>query len=156
MTPFETLAAAARHRVALEAEGDDLVASAAVKPPESLFDALRANKPAIMAMVRARAAANYAMRAPPPPDCDDRRWSAAIEGLRAFVENRWSDIASALGWMPEELYRVPPAWSRFDLTGAALMLEGKSVVAVTTDSIVIETPSGARHRFYRVSRVRIA
>jgi hypothetical protein len=156
MTPFETLAAAARHRVALEAEGDHLVASAAVKPPDSLFDALRANKPAIMAMVRARAAASDAMRAPAPPDCDDKRWSAAVRGLRAFVEKGWADVASALGWTPEELYRVPPVWSRVDLTGAALMLEGKSVVAVTTDSIVIETPSGARQRFYRVSRVRLA
>jgi hypothetical protein len=156
MTPFETLSEAARHRVRLEAEGDDLVASAAVKPPEPLFDALRANTPAIIAIVRARAAANHAMRAPPPPNCDDKRWSAAVEGLRAFIEKGWSDIASALGWTPEELFCVPPTWSRVDLTGAALLLEGKSVVAVTTDSIVIETPSGARQGFYRASRARIA
>ena len=78
-----------------------------------------------------------------------------MHGLKRFVDDGWSDKAALLGWTGVELYRVPPKWSRIDLTGAALLIGDRQVIAVTEASIVIETPSGAL-KFRRLGREHIA
>jgi hypothetical protein len=64
--------------------------------------------------------------------------------------------AALMGWTKDELYRVPPCWGRFDLTGAALLIGQSRVIAVTEASIVIETHSGARLKFRRIGREHLA
>ena len=76
--------------------------------------------------------------------------------LQHFVNQGWCDQAALLGWSVEELYRVPPVWSRVDLTGAALSIGRNKVVAITEASIVIETPSGSHLKFRRIGREHIA
>jgi hypothetical protein len=61
-----------------------------------------------------------------------------------------------LGWTAVELYRAPPKWSRIDLTGIALLIGDRQVIAVTQHSIVIETPSGAPLKFRRLGRQHLA
>jgi hypothetical protein len=51
---------------------------------------------------------------------------------------------------------VPHVWARVDLTGAALMIGDRRVVAVTKSSIVIETLSGSQLKFRRIGREHLA
>ena len=107
-------------------------------------------------ILSAREAARTALAANPPDDCSDADWAKARRGLKRFVDAGWSDKAAQLGWTDVELYRLPPIWSRIDLTGAALLIGDRPVIAVTEDSIVIETPSGAPLKFRRLSREHLA
>jgi hypothetical protein len=93
-----------------------------------------------------------ALAAEPPEDCSDARWAEALRGLKRFLRANWSDKAALLGWTAVELYRVPPQWSRIDLTGAALLIGDRRVIAVTEDSIVTEAASGAPLKFRRLGR----
>ena len=92
---------------------------------------------------------------PCPDDVSPERWERARAGALRFAQ-QWGDQAMRLGWTAVELYRVPPLWSRIDLTGAALLIGDRKVIAVTEDSIVIETPSGARLKFRRLGREHLA
>ena len=80
----------------------------------------------------------------------------AQDGLQRFVRDGWGDQAALLGWTVDELYRVPPVWGRVDLTGAALLIGDRRVVAVTEASIAIETLSGSRLKFRRIGREHLA
>jgi hypothetical protein len=61
-----------------------------------------------------------------------------------------------MGWTKDELYRVPPLWSRIDLTGAALLIGQSRVIAVTEASVAIETLSGSQLKFRRIGREHVA
>jgi hypothetical protein len=65
-------------------------------------------------------------------------------------------LPALLGWTKDELYRVPPQWSRVDLCGAALLIGDRRVVAGTEASIVIEARSGSRLKFRRLGREHLA
>lgn len=45
-----------------------------------------------------------------------------------FHNEGWADQAALLGWTMEGLYRVPPAWARVSLTGAALLISDRRVI----------------------------
>ena len=126
------------------------------EPPAAVVDLLRANESALLTILSAREAAMAALSGASPDDCSDTRWAAAMRGLRRFVDGGWSDKAALLGWTAVELYHLPPLWSRIDLTGAALLIGDRRVIAVTEDSIVIETPSGASLKFRRLGREHLA
>jgi hypothetical protein len=126
------------------------------EPPAAVVDLLRANESALLTILSAREAAMVALSRARPEDCSDARWAGAMHGLKRFVDVGWSDKAALLGWTAVELYRVPPLWSRIDLTGAALLIGDRRVIAVTEDSIVIEPPSGASLKFRRLGREHLA
>ena len=115
-----------------------------------------AAKPDFLRVLAGREAAKIAANAEPPPDCLPRRWTEAQDGLRRFVADGWGDQATLLGWTVDELYRVPPVWARVNLTGAALLIGDRRVVAVTEAAIVIETRSGSHLKFRRIGREHIA
>ena len=117
---------------------------------------LRTVKPDLLRVLAGREAARAALNAEPPPDCLPQRWVAAQEGLKRFVADGWGDQAALLGWTADELYRVPPVWARVDLTGAALLVGERRIVALTEASIVIETLSGSRLKFRRIGREHLA
>jgi hypothetical protein len=149
------LAAAKAAGIEVSLDGDRLLLEAA-DLPEDVVDLLTANKPDLMRILAGREAATVASNAKPPSDCSPPRWSAAQYGLKRFVERGYADRATLLGWTPEELYHVPPVWNRVDLTGAALMIDDRKVVAVTESSIAIETRSGAQLKFRRIGREHLA
>jgi hypothetical protein len=107
-------------------------------------------------VLAAREAAQTALSASPPADCPDDRWGEATRGLDRFLAGGWGDKAALLGWAAEELYRLPPLWSRIDLTGAALLVGFRRVIAVTADNIVIESRAGSRLKFRRIGREHLA
>jgi hypothetical protein len=95
------------------------------------------------------------VKAARPPDVTDDRWKEAINGLEAFLVDGWGDEAEAAGWRHDELYAVPPLWAAIDRCGVALLIGSDRVVEVSAEAIVIETPSGARQRFYRKPRPEV-
>ena len=129
---------------------------AAAAPPPDVVAVLAAAKPDFLRVLAGREAARTALNATAPPDCLPRRWTEAQDGLRRFVADGWADQAALLGWTPDELYRVPPVWTRIDLAGAALLIAARRVVAVTEASIAIETPSGSHLKFRRIGREHLA
>jgi hypothetical protein len=60
---------------------------------------------------------------------------SSLVAFDVFVLEGWGDQAALLGWSKDELYRVPSRMARVDLCGAALMIEGRRVIAVTEANI---------------------
>ena len=129
---------------------------AAAAPPPDVVSVLAAAKPDFLRVLAARDAARAALNAEAPPDCLPQRWVTAQEGLHRFVSDGWGDQAALLGWSVNELYRVPPLWSRVDLAGAALLIADRRVIAVTEASLAIETPTGSQLKFRRIGREHLA
>ncbi len=78
-------------------------------------------------------------------------WQQAVEDGRRFLA-QWGDQAQALGWTPRDLFglhQVPdkpaPSYrrlSRYDQTGLIWLLQGRTVVALTTDTAAIQGSNG--------------
>jgi hypothetical protein len=78
-------------------------------------------------------------------------WQQALEDGRRFLA-KWVEQAEALGWTSRELFglHTPPErpaasyqrLSRYDETGLIWLLQGRPVVALTTDAAAIQTSSG--------------
>jgi hypothetical protein len=152
---LEAIAAAKSAGVKITLDGDGLILEADPLPPD-IVALLRTVKPDLLRVLASREAARAALNAAAPPDCLPQRWVAAQESLRRFVRDGWCDQTALLGWTTDELYRVPSLWSRVDLTGAALLIGERRIVALTEASIVIETLSGSRLKFRRIGREHLA
>jgi hypothetical protein len=153
MSVLEAMAEASVAGVILTLDGDGIILETDTPPlPAAVVARLKSVKPDLLHILEWRDAALAALNAKPPLDAREDRWLEAMRGLRRFVVGGWGDRAALLGWTKEELYRVPPVWSRVDLTGAALMIGDRQVIAVTVANIVIETRSGPRLKFRRIGR----
>ena len=104
---------------------------AAAAPPPDVVAVLAAAKPDFLRVLAGREAAKAALNAAAPIDCLPHRWVAAQEGLKRFIADGWGDQAALLGWTADELYRIPPLWSRVDLTTGAALLVGERRMIVT-------------------------
>jgi hypothetical protein len=155
MTGAEALALAKTRGVTIRLDGTELELIADRKPDSNLLDAIAGCKAEIIALlhpdaVRRRLEAEAeVLRAPRPPDVIDAHWAAAQRGLRAFIAAGYGEEAERLGWPRDELYAVPPLWSRGDLCGAALVIGDREVIGITSNEIRIRTSSGAPLAFYR-------
>jgi hypothetical protein len=116
---LQALAAAKAAGVKIIRQGNGLILEARPKLPADVVAQLKAAKPDLLRILAGREAAKATLDAEPPPDCSEERWARALHGLQTFVDQGWGDQSLLLGWIAEELYRVPPVWSRIDLTGAA-------------------------------------
>jgi hypothetical protein len=152
---LKALAAAKTAGVTITLDGDGLILEADPLPSD-IVALLKASKPDLLCVLAAREAAKAGLNAVAPPDCLPQRWVAAQDGLKRFVADGYGDQAALLGWTSDELYRVPPVWARVDLTGAALLIADRRVIAVTETAIAIETPSGSRLKFRRIGREHLA
>jgi hypothetical protein len=92
------------------------------------------------------------IRAKRSPDVSDAQWKVATDSLKAFLLSGQADEALRLGWPHDELFAVPPLWSRVDLCGVALLIGDREVVSVAPDKIQVKTASGATLSFYRRSQ----
>lgn len=154
---LEALAAAKAAGVTIILEGQEIFVEAKNRsPPPHIVVLLRTVKPDLLRVLTGREAAHAAFNAHPPPDCSEDRWAVARQGLQYFVEKGFGDQAALLGWTIEELYGVPPLWARIDQTGAALLAGDRRVIALTENSIAIETHFGSHLKFRRIGREHIA
>jgi hypothetical protein len=118
----------------------------------ALIDARKADISAFLhpdAVRRRLDAEAEVLRAPRPPDVSDDRWETALDGLRAFIAAGYGAEAERLGWPRDELYAVPPLWSRVDLCGVGLAIGDREVISVAADRIQIKASSGSVLSFYR-------
>ena len=66
------------------------------------------------------------------------------------LADAWAPQALAFGWSAVDLFGVEPDGARrLDRDGLAASLEGRKVVAVTSEAATIATPSGGLLRHYR-------
>jgi hypothetical protein len=157
MSAFEALAAAKAAGVKLTLDGDGIILETKAPPlPADVVELLRSFKPGLLRILEWREAAKATFLSKPPPDAREDRWALALQGLHRFVWQGWSDQAALLGWSKEELFRVPPLWSRIDLAGAPLLIADQRVIAVTEHSIAAKTPSGSTLKFRRIGREHLA
>jgi hypothetical protein len=80
----------------------------------------------------------------PPP-----RWRLFIDDCGRFLDRGFAARAAALGWGPHDLFgcdRDRPV-ARIDQAGLLWLLRGHRLVALTADTAVIETPTGARQTY---------
>jgi hypothetical protein len=152
---LKALAAAKEARIAVEVEGEKLVLRGSDLSNE-IVDLFIANKPDLMRVYKCREAANAIFLSQPPLGCWPNHWSAARRSVIAFVQEGWGDQAALMGWTPEELYKLPPAWGRLDLTGAALLIGDRKVVEVTEAAITTKGLRGTELKFRRAGREHLS
>jgi hypothetical protein len=155
MSVLETIARAEKAGVIVRLDRGQLIAEAD-ELPSAIITELRAVRPGLMRLLRARQAAEMALRTERPEDCWMHRWAEAQRGLAGFVHNGWSDRCVLLGWTPEELFRLPVPWARVDLCGCAWLIGDKKVLMATADHIVISASQGSMLKFRRLGREHIA
>jgi hypothetical protein len=88
-----------------------------------------------------------------PAYVEPDRWQRCLEDARAFLPT-WGEQAAALGWTADDLFQLhsPPPnpkpsysrLSRHDCRGLLWGLDGCRVVALSSNSAVVATVSGAR------------
>ena len=86
------------------------------------------------------------LRGVPPP-----RWRQFLEDASVFVRSSWDKQAAALGWTPIDLVgcdRKKP-FARIDRLGLIWLLNGDKVVALSTDTAVIESATSSRLTYHR-------
>jgi len=91
-----------------------------------------------------------------PDHVEVGRWQRAVEDGRRFLA-QWGEQAAALGWTARDLFglHTPPAdphptydrLSRYDATGLLWLLEGRTVTALSSDTAVIRTATGANLKY---------
>ena len=89
------------------------------------------------------------------------RWQQTTEDSEAFV-SQWGKQALALEWTPRDLWGLPnspdnpaPSYSRlsrYDETGLLWLLQGKSVTALSIQTAVIKSATGAITRYRKDSK----
>jgi hypothetical protein len=84
-----------------------------------------------------------------PPDMAPDRFERARLGAQRFAMN-WAAIAISKGWASDELFNCPEPFAHAAI-GAAWRVNDAVVLAVETDAILIQTPTGSRKRIYRRS-----
>jgi hypothetical protein len=67
------------------------------------------------------------------------------------ILKRWAVQLAAFGWTAADVFGADPhaPWTRLDGMGLALLLHDCKLTAVTAETAVLKTPSGATQRFYR-------
>ena len=85
-----------------------------------------------------------------PAGYPEARWQTLIDDAGKFMD-RWAVQVSSMGWSVGEVFGVHPDApdARIDLKGLVLCIGGTEVVAVSADSVTVQTPSGARQRIFR-------
>jgi hypothetical protein len=91
-----------------------------------------------------------------PDHVEPDRWQRAVEDGRRFLA-QWGEQAAALGWTAKDLFGLFPVpekphptfnrLSRYDETGLCWLLEGRTVVALSSDTAVIRTATGATLKY---------
>ena len=85
-----------------------------------------------------------------PADVPPQQWLLFIDDCGRFA-HEWAWRASRLGWTPLALFgcdRTRP-FARLDRAGLLWLVEGRRIVALTTETAAIETPGGKRLTYRR-------
>ena len=164
MSAAQAIELAHRHGVELEPRGELLHYRAAAQPPPEVLEALRQHKSEIMS-----ALATASPGAPQdwlegvsrlrgmstPETVAPDSWAAFLASCESFIASPWPGKAASMGWDAYALFgchNLKPV-ERVDRMGLLWLLRGGRVAALTSESAVIEMPSGSRLT-YRVKHTR--
>jgi len=90
---------------------------------------------------------------PRHPDFTEDRWQSLIDDAGRFMDG-WAVTVAAMGWTALEVFgvdgRMP--YTRIDQMGLVPLLGGSEVVAVSADSVTVQTSTGARQRILRANK----
>ena len=92
---------------------------------------------------------------PPPEDMAPESWMLFLASCDAFMAGPWPGKAASMGWTAHNLFgcdNLKPV-ERVDRMGLLWLLRGGRIVALTSESAVIEMPSGSRLT-YQVKHTR--
>ena len=86
----------------------------------------------------------------PRGDVPPKQWQIFISDAAGFLNCPWAIRAIELGWGAHDLLGCDKErpFARLDHAGLLWLLEGRMLVAVTTESAAIATPSGGRLTYY--------
>jgi hypothetical protein len=87
----------------------------------------------------------------PPGDALPRRWQRFVDDVGLFLDSPFCAVAMALGWGPHDLFgcdRDRP-FARIDQAGLLWLVHGDRLIAMTKNTAIIETPTGARQTYRR-------
>jgi hypothetical protein len=97
-----------------------------------------------------------ALRSRRPDYVPHPRWERAVADSARFI-SLWGEQALALEWSPRDLWGLhkppdnpPPSYSRlsrYDQTGLLWLLEGRNVTALSSETAVIKSATGAVTRY---------
>lgn len=161
--PQTLLCAALALGLRFEADGDDLYLDGDSEPPAALVAQLRQHKAQLLDIVRRGEttvdpdgippawAAGFARLDPdaPPANFPSRRWAQLVDDIGAFLDSGFAVQAAALGWTALDLFGCDDCQphARIDQAGLLILLHGDRIIALTADSVTIETATGARQTF---------
>ena len=122
----------------------DWVEEPAPTPPPA------ADPPGSDAVATVRKAVALMEQSPRPEGYSERAWYQVLRDLRIFTDH-WLDIALGCGWALIDLYGAPKdlRHNRLDQVGAALLLDGRQVLSIDPNRIVIENGPSGPSIFYR-------
>jgi hypothetical protein len=150
----EVLIDARNAGVKLSLEGGKLIAEAS-ELPLALVAELQAVRSDLLPLLAMHEAAQPAFAAERPRGARGGEWADALRGLKRFLADGWGDQAMLLGWVPGQLFAVPPVWARIELTGVALLVGRWQVVDVDAAAITIKPPwSESQLKFHRRDDLR--
>lgn len=85
----------------------------------------------------------------PAPPSHARRWERIV-GDALMLGDTWAPLAFALGWRDVDLWGCDPDGSRrLDRDGLAMLLDGRTLLAMTETAATIATPGGRMLSNYR-------
>jgi hypothetical protein len=87
----------------------------------------------------------------PPGDMPAARWLRFVDDVGHFLDGGFAEQAAALGWGPHDLFGADAdrPFARVDRAGLLWLLHGDRLVALTADTAIIETSTGARQTYRR-------
>ncbi len=173
-TAFDVLSRARQHGVSITPTGSTLKLRAERKPPDGLLADLRAHKAEILAILSGEgwtdeheefaAQAEFDCGVPrlwaeglarldpsrPPADVPPQRWLLFIGDCGRFA-HEWASRASQLGWTSVAVFGCDPIrpFARLDRAGLLWVVEGRRIIALTTETAAIEISGGKRLSYRR-------
>jgi len=85
---------------------------------------------------------------PKPSNVSARRWRLAVDAAGRFCD-QWAAKAAALGWSTLDIFgvdRLKPVDALYT-AGLIWILQGKVIVAISDDAVIVETVSGIRQSY---------
>lgn len=90
----------------------------------------------------------------PPGDVPPSRWLLFVDDVGLFLDSPFCAVAAALGWGPLDLFGCDHdrPFARIDQAGLLWLLNGDKLVALSENTAMIETRTGARQTYRRKPR----
>jgi hypothetical protein len=86
----------------------------------------------------------------PPAYISETRWLQVINDAGLFLDS-WGAKLAAMGWESPEVFGVHPRCpeARLDTRGLVWALQGRKIIALAKDQVVIETENGNKQTISR-------